>query len=377
MAPEQQIANTNASCTIAEVCRFLENWAPPAFAEDYDNVGLLVGNQNREVSRILVSLDATEQVVDEAIAQGSNLVVSHHPILFKGLKKLNGQSYIARTVEKAIRHDVGLYAIHTNLDNIQTGVNHKIGEKLGVKQMEILRPSRGKLLHLSVFVPFANQEAVLMALHQAGAGQLGNYKNCSFSAPGTGRFLPGENTTPAIGKPGSAETVDEMRIEVIFPNHLKTKILKALFDAHPYEEVAYFLSPLENEWSETGSGMVGLLNKPVPVADFIGQVKSAFGLAVVKHTQPRAEAVEKIAWCGGSGFFLLGDAKKAGADVYLTADIKYHEFFDAEGDLMLADIGHYESEQFTSECIVEQLSKQFPNIAVLLSKVRTNPVFYA
>ncbi len=361
----------------SDILSFLDAWAPPALAEDYDNVGLLVGKKEAEVRKILVSLDTTEEVVNEAEALGCELIVSHHPILFKGLKKLNGQNYVARTVEAAIRKNIGLLAVHTNLDAVKSGVNKKMAERLDLQNLKPLRKAKEKLLQLSFFVPGENREKVLEAIHAAGAGQIGNYSHCSFSNEGTGQFLPNASSNPFLGQVGMLESVKESRVEVILPIYLKNKVLQALFESHPYEEVAYFLTALENEWQDAGSGMVGELPGEMEKGEFIQLVKRRFDLKMLRFTQSHAQKVKKVALCGGSGFFLLGDALASGADAYLTSDIKYHEFFDAEGRLMLMDLGHFESEQFTSELIFEKLSIQFPNIAVLLSKVRTNPVLYA
>jgi dinuclear metal center YbgI/SA1388 family protein len=361
---------------ILDILQFLDQWAPPALAEDYDNVGLLVGKKENEVSKILVSLDATEDVVEEAESLGCQLIVSHHPILFKGLKRLNGQNYVARTVEAAIRKNIGLLAIHTNLDAVKTGVNKRMADKLGLENVQTLRPVKNKLCQLSFFVPVPQKDSVLQALHQAGAGNIGNYSHCSFSSLGTGQFLPNENARPNLGERLKLETVEEVKVEVILPQHSKNQVILALRKSHPYEEVAYFLHSLENEWQDVGSGMLGELPEPMEKIAFLQKVKAAFNLQVLKFTESDNKHVQKVALCGGSGFFLLGDALAQKADAFLTSDIKYHEFFDAEGRLMLMDLGHFESEQFTSELIFENLSNQFPNIAVLLSKVRTNPVYY-
>lgn len=363
--------------TISAVSQFLENWAPVSLAEDYDNVGLLAGKPERSVSKILVSLDTTEDVVNEAISHGCELIVSHHPILFKGLKRLNGQNYVARTVERAIENKIGLYAIHTNLDHIRTGVNHQMAQRIGLQDVKILRPKTDQLLCLSFFVPETSLEVVLTAVHQAGAGNIGNYSECSFTVEGLGRFKPSNAANPSVGQQDILEEVVERKVEVILPKNVKKRVLEALFKAHPYEEVAYFLTETQNPWQEVGSGMLGHLAEAMAWFDFVKLIKKQFGLQFVKHTSVHKESVQTIAICGGSGYFLLQDAKAKGADVFITSDIKYHEFFDAEGQIVLMDIGHYESEQFTSQLLLEQLSANFPNIAVLLSKVRTNPVFYA
>ena len=362
---------------IRELLSFFNQWAPFQLAEDYDNVGLLVGKPGTEISGILVSLDATEEVVDEAIARHCNVVVSHHPILFKGLKKLNGQNYVARCVEKAIRHNLALIAVHTNLDHIQTGVNQMIARRLGLESTRILRPLKKQLMKLEYYVPLSHHEPVLEAVHKAGAGNIGMYSGYSFSSSGKGRFFPGEGSNPFLGTPGKAEEAEEVKVELILPEHCSKSVLLALKNSHPYEEVAFFLTLVENEWQNAGAGMIGRLSDPMTQADWIAHLKVQLGVSVVKYTRPVTDLIQTVAVCGGSGFFLLGDAKAAGADVFVTADVKYHEFFDAEDQIQLMDVGHFESEQFTSSLIIEKLSIQFPNIAVLLSETKTNPVFYA
>jgi dinuclear metal center YbgI/SA1388 family protein len=362
---------------IKNILRFFENWAPFSLAEDYDNVGLLVGKHEKEVTRVLVSLDATEEVVKEAREKGCQLLISHHPILFKGIKRLNGQNYVARSIETAIRDDIGLLAVHTNLDHIQTGVNHKLGQVLGLRNLRVLRPLKNKLQKITVFVPAEQKEPLMQAMHQAGAGNIGNYSQCSFSTQGEGRFLPNDQANPVIGESGKAEKVEETRIEMILPAHSAGQVVQAMKKAHPYEEVAYFLSALENEWQEVGAGMLGELENPMPAAEYLQHIKTQLRVPVIRHTKGNGKPISRVAICGGSGFFLLQDAIAKGADLFLTADIKYHEFFDAESKILLADAGHFETEQFTSEWIMEKLSAQFPNIAVLLSETTTNPVSYA
>lgn len=365
------------SIRIEDVTAFLEGWAPGSYAENYDNVGLLVGRHHNPVSRVLVSLDVTEAVVDEAIKRNCELIISHHPLIFGGLKRLTGQDYVARTVEKAILNGINLLAIHTNLDNVKSGVNHKMAEVLGLEETRILRPVKGNLLKLTWFTPENRHLEVLSKVHQAGAGQIGDYSHCSFSSPGVGRFLPEVGSNPRLGEVGKAEEVNEIKAEVIIPENLQIPILNALFQAHPYEEVAYFLTRLENQWQEIGSGMVGIFEDEMDWPSFSQLLKDKFNLSTFRHTKAGFSKIKKVALCGGSGFFLLGDALKAKADVFLTSDIKYHQFFDADDKVVLVDLGHFESEQFTSYLILEKLSNHFPNIAVLLSEVRTNPVFYA
>ena len=362
---------------IQDVTRYLETIAPPAYQESYDNARLIVGNPQAEVTGILVSLDAIESVVDEAIAQGCNLVVSHHPIVFRGLKSLTGATYVERTVIKAIKHDIALYAIHTNLDNVHHGVNRRISERLGLQNLRILAPKADTLQKLVTFVPLADTDHVLRALGEAGAGQIGNYKNCSFRTAGTGTFQPNEQASPHIGEAGKQEQVEEQRIEVMYPAHLSTQILAALRSAHPYEEVAYYQQALANENQEVGSGMIGELPTPLSGTEFLAYLKQKMQLPIIRHTQLLDTPVQRVAVCGGAGSFLLPHALRQHADAFVTADYKYHEFFDADGRLVIADIGHYESEVFTKELLGELLSKKFVNFAVLLSEVSTNPVFYA
>jgi dinuclear metal center YbgI/SA1388 family protein len=362
---------------IQDVTRYLETIAPPAYQESYDNSGLIVGDSQAEVSGILVSLDAVESVVDEAIAKGCNLIVSHHPIVFRGLKSLTGKNYVERTVIKAIKNDVALYAIHTNLDNVQHGVNRRISDRIGLQNVRILAPKSDTLHKLVTFAPVADANRVLQALGEAGAGQIGNYKNCSFQTIGTGSFQPTEHAQPHIGESGKLERVEEQRIEVLYPAHLAPKVLAALCTAHPYEEVAYYQQALLNQNQEVGSGMIGELPTPVSGKEFLAHVKERMQLSIIRHTRLLDQPVHRVAVCGGAGSFLLPQALKQRADAFVTADFKYHEFFDADDQLMITDIGHYESEVFTKELLRDFLSEKFVNFAVHLAEANTNPIFYA
>lgn len=361
---------------VKDITSYLESLAPRAYQESYDNSGLLTGEPSQEITGVLVTLDCTEEVVQEAIDRGMTMVVAHHPIIFKGLKKLTGSNYVERTVIKAIRNNIALYALHTNLDNVHTGVNRKIGEKIGLKNLRILVPKKETLSKLVTFVPHPNVEAVLMALHQAGAGQIGNYKNCSFRMEGTGTFMPNENAAPHIGKKNEQEYVQETRIEVIFPSHFEATVTSALKKVHPYEEVAYYLTALSNENQEVGAGMVGELENPLEPMEFLKRLKNSMNLTTLRYTRLPDKKVKKVAICGGSGSFLLPQAIKAGADFFITADFKYHEFFDADGKIAIADIGHYESEVFTKELILELLKEKFPTFALNFSTTDTNPIRY-
>jgi dinuclear metal center YbgI/SA1388 family protein len=362
--------------TIREITGHLEKLAPLSYQESYDNAGLITGSPEWEVKGILISLDATESVVEEAISQACNLIIAHHPIVFKGLKKLTGATYVERTVLKAIKNDVAIYAIHTNLDNVKGGVNYKIAQKLGLQKVKILSPKKQLLQKLVTFVPVENTNQVLNALYEAGAGNIGNYAGCSFRTTGTGTFTPNEEANPHIGTQLKAEEVQEERLEVIMPAYLSGRVIDALQNAHPYEEVAYYLSSLENIYQDVGSGAVGELPEPMDEQAFLSFLKTQMQVSCIRHTALRNKPVQRVALCGGAGIFLLPEAIKQKADVFITADVKYHEFFDADNKVVLADIGHYESEVFTKELIHTYLSQKFTNIALILSKVITNPIFY-
>lgn len=361
---------------IKDIVLFLENVAPLSLQESYDNSGLLVGSQDAEVDKVLISLDCTEAVVDEAIASGCSLIISHHPVIFSGLKRLNGNNYVERTVIKAVKHDIALYAIHTNLDNISAGVNAELCRQLGLHQCQVLSPKMGLLRKLYTFIPLADFELVRQTIFEAGAGQIGNYSETSFKTSGTGSFKGNKQANPSIGKIGQREEVEEAKLEVIFPAFLQRKVISALIKAHPYEEVAYDIVSVENPLSAIGAGMAGILDEPMEEVDFLNRVKQHLHSACLKHTRLLGRKITKVAVCGGSGRFLLPDAIAAGADAFVTADVKYHEFFDADGKILLIDAGHYETEQYTPNLLLGQLLENFPTFAFLLSKTVTNPVNY-
>jgi len=364
------------SLKIKDITDYLESLAPPSYQESYDNSGLLVGDSMAEVSGVLVTLDCIEAVVEEAVQLNCNLIIAHHPIVFKGLKSLTGNNYVERTVIKAIRGNIAIYAIHTNLDNVHTGVNKKICDRLGLKNLKILLPRKDTLSKLVTFIPEEKADFVLAALHEAGAGQIGHYKNCSFSVPGTGTFMPDEEANPHLGKAHKQEHVPEIRAEVIFPSHLENRVIKALKNSHPYEEVAYYMTSLKNENQEVGSGMAGELENPQEPLAFLKDLKARMNLSTIRHTRIGTSPIQRVAVCGGAGSFLLNRAIQSGAQVFITADYKYHDFFDADGRIIIADIGHYESEAFTKELLVDVLIKKFPTFAINFSKTVTNPISY-
>lgn len=361
---------------MSHVTEFLEQKAPLRLQESYDNAGLLVGNSKNTCTGVLVTLDITEDVIDEAIENKCNLIVAHHPIIFTGLKKLTGSNYVERTVIKAIKNDINLYATHTNLDNVQHGVNKKICDLIGLEKTAILSPKNGGLRKIATYVPQNHQEQVRNAMFEAGAGHIGEYDSCSFQTEGTGTFRANDGTNPFVGEIGKLHSENEVKIEMIFPIHLQTAVVKNLREAHPYEEVAFDIFELANKQSNVGSGMVGELSEQMAEPEFFDHLKSTMSLNKMKVTKFRNASVKRVAVCGGSGSFLLAAAKASGADVFITSDFKYHEFFDADGDIVIADIGHFESERFTIDLLYTWLTEKFPTFALLKSQVNTNPVNY-
>ena len=361
---------------IQEITAFLELVAPPVLQESYDNAGLLTGDSQWECTGIITTLDATEEVVHEAMEKKCNLIVAHHPIIFGGLKKITGKNYVEKTIITAIKNDIAIYAIHTNLDNVLHGVNAAMANKLGLTNRTILKPKNETLKKLFTFVPVEFAENVRSAIFNAGGGHISNYSECSFNIAGQGTFKPGEGSNPFTGKRGIRHTEDEIKMEMIFPAWMEQAVLKAMLAAHPYEEVAYDIIGLHNQNQQVGSGMVGELPEPISETGFLELLKEKFNLSVIRHTALLNKQVKKVALCGGAGSFLIGAAAATGAGFYITGDIKYHEFFDANNRLVVADIGHYESEQFTIDLLFDILSQKFPTFAVQKTGVKTNPVHY-
>ncbi len=362
--------------TVKDITKILEELAPLEHAEDFDNVGLLVGNAKAEVTGVLVTLDTLEEVVDEAIEKNCNLIVSFHPIIFKGLKKLTGANYVERAVMKAIANNIAIYSMHTALDNSNAGVNAKICEVLDIQNPKILIPKTNTIKKLVTYAPIGTADKVKSALFQAGAGEMGKYSNCSFSSEGIGSFKPEAGTNPTLGEVGKVHEEKEVQINMIFSFEKERSILKALFENHPYEEVAYEILTLENNNQDIGMGMVGTLETAMSEEAFLKMVKNRMNASVVRHSKLRDKTVNTVAVLGGSGAFAIAAAKKAKADVFITSDIKYHEFYQAEGQMVIADIGHFETEQFTKELLVDYLIKKIPNFAVALSESITNPIKY-
>jgi len=361
---------------IREIINYIESIAPLAYQESYDNAGLLVGHPNNEVSSALICLDVTEAVIDEAIVGGFQLVIAHHPVIFGGLKKLNGKNEVERCVIKAIKNDTSIYAAHTNLDSVHGGVNSKICEKLQLKNCQILSPAKSQLKKLVTFIPEAQAKEVQQAVFDAGAGHIGNYDSCGYSLNGEGSFRGNENTNPFVGEVGQLHYEKEVRFETVFPTRLQAKVISSLLSAHPYEEVAYDIYPLDNDSPTVGAGMVGELEDAVSEANFLQFVKEQFRCKVIRHSPLLGRKIKKVAVCGGAGSFLIRQAISSQADLFITGDMKYHQFFEAEGRIVIADIGHFESEQYTKEVFYELLTKKFPKFAVRLSAINTNPINY-
>jgi dinuclear metal center YbgI/SA1388 family protein len=361
---------------ISQIINFLETIAPPSLQETYDNSGLLTGMPEWECVGAMISLDITDEVIDEAIKHNCNLLIAHHPIIFKGLKRLNGKDPVSRNIIRAIKHDLAIYAIHTNLDNVIEGVNGKIAKMIGLTDCQVLKPQFGRLKKLICFVPEAQLSIVRESIFAVGAGEIGRYSGCSFSVAGTGSFTSGDGANPFVGKIGQPHYEPESRLEVIFPAHLQNKVISALIDSHPYEEVAYDIIPLENAHPGIGSGLTGQLAEPMEEKDFLGLVREIFKISVIRHSVLRGKPIKQVSLCGGSGSFLISNAIANNSDIYMTADLKYHDFFEADKRIVLADIGHFESEQFTSDLVYGLLKEKFPTFAVLKIGINTNPINY-
>ena len=359
-----------------KIISFLEELAPPSYQESYDNSGLICGNKQMNISKAIICLDAIESVLDEAIEKGANLVVAHHPIVFSGLKTFTGKNYVERVIIKAIKNDIAIYAIHTNLDNVTQGVNAKMCEMLEIENPKILAPKSNVLSKIVFFTPLNDAEEVKSALFEIGAGNIGKYSEASFNLEGIGTYKAMDGANPAKGEIGKRHQEKEIRTEIVFDNYLEGQIVAKLKEVHPYEEVAYDIYRIANKNQEIGAGMIGHLKEEIPVEMFLKKLKKTFKTGCIKHTNINKAFIKKVALCGGSGSFLLRNAMAQKADIFITGDFKYHEFFDADNKIIIADIGHFESEQFTNELLYDKLTKKFPTFAFLLTEINTNPVKY-
>ncbi|MCD8287642.1 MAG: Nif3-like dinuclear metal center hexameric protein [Porphyromonadaceae bacterium] len=362
--------------TIGSIIRAIETVAPLSFQESYDNAGLVVGSCEDVARAAVVCLDVTEEVIDEAIVQDANLIISHHPLVFKSLKSLTGKDYVERLLIKAIKHDIAIYSAHTNMDNAWNGVNFKMAEKLGLSNLSILSPASQQLLKLVTYVPLHAADNVRQSLFNVGAGCIGNYDGCSYNSNGFGTFCANEKAHPYCGEIGETNREEEMRIEVILPKYLQKKVVDTLLQVHPYEEPAFDLIPLENEWAQVGSGVVGEFSSAISEQDFLNQLKSAFQVKCLRHSALTGRKIRQVALCGGAGSFLIPKAVSLNVDAFVTGEIKYHEFFGREKSLLLAEIGHYESEQYTKEIFCEIITKSFPTFVCYSTKIDTNPINY-
>lgn len=359
-----------------EILKFLENYFPPSYQENYDNSGLCVGDVNSEITGVLCCIDITNEVLDEALDKNANLIISHHPLIFQGLKSITAKSQTEKLIIKAIKNDLLIYSIHTNADNVFNGVNKKICEKLELEECNILSPLSEKLVKLVTFVPNSHVIEVREAIFTAGAGVIGNYDCCSFNIEGIGTFRANELASPFAGEKGEVHLEPETRIEIILPSYLSKKVVEEMIKVHPYEEVAYDLIPLKNEYNKIGSGMIGELSSPKTIQELLIQIRETFNAQGIRYTGNLEKSVKKIAVCGGAGSFLINEAKKRYADVFITGDMKYHQFFEADNKLTIIDIGHFESEQFTKEIFYELLIKKLSKFAVHLSEINSNPIKY-
>ncbi|MFZ4456820.1 MAG: Nif3-like dinuclear metal center hexameric protein [Bacteroidales bacterium] len=361
---------------ISEITSAIESFAPLSLQESYDNSGIQLGNISLETDSALVCIDVNEEVIDEAISLNAKLIISHHPLIFKGLKSITGKDYIERSVVKALKNDITIYAAHTNLDNAWGGVSFKMAEKLGLQNVRILAELPDSLLKLVTFVPNENLEKVRNSLFEAGAGQIGNYDQCSYQSDGYGTFRAGEESSPFCGEKGELHTESETRLEVILPVYMKSKVVKSLYESHPYEEPAFDLIQLKNDFARAGAGVIGELPEEMDEIEFLQKIKADFQVEGLKYSPFLNKSVRKVALCGGSGAFLIGNALRAKADVYITGDIKYHDFFNNNDSILLVDAGHYESEQYTIELICEIIQKKFATFAVHFTKCKTNQINY-
>ena len=361
---------------VKNIIQLLEKYAPLSYQESYDNAGLQVGNIHKLVDSVLLCIDITEEVIEDAIKKGAGLIISHHPLLFSGIKKLSGANAVERCVEKAIKNDIAIYSSHTNMDAVNTGVNAKIAAKIGLQNCVSMSPINGDIFKFVTFVPAQYAQLVRSAIFDAGAGSIGNYDSCSFNITGEGTFRGNEHTHPFVGKKGELHTEQEVMIESIVPKHLKNNVIEAMKKVHPYEEAAYDMYQLENINPLIGIGLVGELSEEISELEFLEKIKDVFSAKCIRYTKLLQKNVKRVAVCGGSGSSYLKHAIRKKADVYITGDFKYHEFFNAENKILIADIGHYESEFFTKELFYDILTKKNSNFAVHLTDINTNPIKY-
>lgn len=361
---------------ISQIIEALEDFAPLPLQEDFDNAGLQVGFAGDHLRGILVCLDVTEEIINEALDLDCNLIITHHPLIFKPIKKLTGKTYIERCVMAACRHNIAVYSAHTNLDNAYQGVNFKLAEKIGLQNVRVLKPKEDALLKLVTFVPVDHADSIRNVLFNADAGHTGDYDSCSFNVEGEGTFRALEYTNPFVGKRGELHRESEIRIETVIPAYRKSSVLRMLLAAHPYEEPVFDFYPLANTWNRAGSGVVGELPIEEDEESFLQRIKAIFQLKSIQHSPFTGRMIRDVALCGGSGAFLIKDAIAYGADVFLTGEAKYNDYYDVEDHILLGVLGHYETEVCTKEIFYDVITKKIPNFAIHFTSVNTNPVNY-
>jgi len=361
---------------VSDIIKILEEFAPLSLQENYDNSGLLIGSKNSSITGILLTIDITEDVVNEAIEKKCNFIISHHPLIFKPIKRLTNETETQRCIVKLLKNDIAVYAAHTNFDNVIEGVNAKIADKIGLTNRSVLLPISDKLLKLITYVPKLHAVSVRNAIFEAGAGNIGNYDSCSFAVEGFGTFKANDLAQPFVGDVNKLHIEPEIKLEVILPEYVKSQVINALFKSHPYEEPAYDLIPLQNTSNRLGAGIVGDLENEIDELEFLNNLKEIFNCKTIRHTNLLSKKIKRVALCGGSGSFLLKNAILTGADIFISGDFKYHEFFDAKNQILIADLGHFETEQYTKHIFYELITKKMPTFAVRISETKTNPINY-
>jgi dinuclear metal center YbgI/SA1388 family protein len=362
--------------TCLDVMNLIEKVAPPQLVMSWDNIGLQVGHPLKEIDSLLITLDITHEVVEEAISMGADMIVAHHPLIFKPLQKIRFDTPVGKLLAKLIESHIQVYIAHTNLDRAEQGTNYYLAKALGLKDTRVLEAGGNKLYKIAVFVPEGYEDSVRNAMGEAGAGWIGNYSHCTFQVEGTGTFRPLPGSDPFIGSVEELEKVQEYRLETIVPENLKSQVLKAMIKAHPYEEVAFDIYPLENQQLTTGLGRIGDLESPMTLSAFADKVKDCLDIQYVNVVGSPTSEVSRVAFCGGAGGNLILQAKMCSADVYLTGDIKYHEALEAgELGINLVDAGHNATEKFLAPALVNYLKGELKEkrVSIFTSQINTDP----
>ncbi len=366
--------------TCKEIIKYFEEWAPKEIAWQKDNVGLQVGSLNNKLNNILLCLELHDQVIDDAIKKNCNLIISHHPLLFQPLKKIDLQNdKNSKLIEKLIKNNITLYSAHTNLDFTKEGVSFELAKKLKLNNIDFLVHQNSNQYKLSVFVPVDFVDKVANAIFENGGGRIGEYTNCSFRTKGNGTFKGSGNSNPYLGEKNKIELVEEIKLEVLVDSWKLKKILTAIFETHPYEEVAYDIYPLANSNKNYGAGTIGELDKPMHQKQFLDYVADNLKIKNFRYSKGNNK-IKKVALCGGAGSDLVKDALNSGADAFITADLKYHTFQDANEKILLIDAGHYETEIHSLDEVKRKLSHYTigKNINTKIFKYEgsTNPIFF-